>query len=123
MNIKKFTLNKEKNTLIIEFINKKTKITTLDFSFEFLRVFSPTPAKGKQTPLVCHKKQVKLVAIEPVGKHGYRFVFDDDHSEIYDNEYLQRISKQQEQLWSQYLDAIKQSGHSREAMIDITQLS
>jgi len=122
MNINKFTLNQEKNTLTIEFIGKKAKTTTFDFSFEFLRVFSPSPASNKQTPLVCHKKQVKLLAIEPVGKHGYRFVFDDNHSEIYDDEYLQRIADQQEQLWSQYLAAIKQSGHSREAMIDITQL-
>ncbi len=122
MNIKKFTLNKVKHILTIEFIGKKAKSATIDFSFEFLRVFSPTPANNKQTPLVCHKKQVKLITIEPVGKHGYRFIFDDEHSEIYDSEYLLRIAEQQTQLWQQYLAAIKQSGHSREAMIDITQL-
>ena len=101
---------------------KKNHAIQTEFSFEFLRVFSPTPATKKQPPLVCHKKLVRLMAIEPVGKHGFRFVFDDEHSEIYSVEHLVTLAKQQDSLWQQYLAAIKESGHSREAMINITEL-
>lgn len=122
MKIHQFTLNKKQRTLLVEFINEKNRSLPTEFSFEFLRVFSPTPATKKQAPLVCHKKQVQLIAIEPVGKHGFRFVFDDDHREIYNIEHLVTLAKQQDALWQQYLAAIKQSGHSREAMINITEL-
>ena len=63
-----------------------------------------------------------LSAIENVGKHGYRFIFDDLHSAIYSTEYLNLLIIEHEQRWQYYLTELKASGHSREAIINITQL-
>ena len=119
MNIKKFIINHNEKSLTINFI--KGKATCL--SFEYLRVFTPTMSNSpKQQALVTHKKLVRLNAIENVGKHGFRLTFDDQHSAIYSSEYLALLSKEYEQRWQHYLTELQASGHSREAMINITQL-
>lgn len=119
MRIKCFNINSNKKSITIDFINGDT--ACLDF--EYLRVFSPNVQKStKQQTLVTHKKQVLLNTIENVGKHGFRFIFDDQHSAIYTTEYIALLIKEQEQRWQYYLTELKASGHSREAMINITQL-
>jgi len=119
MTIKQFTINNNERNLTIDLVKGKAAC----LSFEYLRVFTPTVSNPpKQLPLVTHKKVVMLVAIEYVGKHGYRLVFDDQHSAIYSTEYLALITKEYEQRWQHYLTEIQTSGHSREAMINITQL-
>lgn len=117
MNISGFTINLTEKNLTINFINSKPA----QLSFEYLRVFSP-PTNNKQQPLITHKKQITLNAIETVGKHGFRLVFDDQHSDIYSSEYLELLVKEQSQRWQHYLSKISASGLSREAMINITQL-
>jgi len=69
-----------------------------------------------------HKKNVLLTHIESVAKHGYRLIFDDGHSAIFSEEYIQTLALEYESRWKNYLDELKISGHSREAMIDIKQL-
>lgn len=119
MNIKRFIINENKKNLSINFV--KSEVVYL--SFEYLRVFTPTMNNSpKQQSLVTHKKNVSLSTIENVGKHGYRFIFDDQHSAIYSTEYIALLIKEYEQRWQQYLIDLKASGHSREAMINITQL-
>ncbi|MCI2284850.1 gamma-butyrobetaine hydroxylase-like domain-containing protein [Colwellia sp. MSW7] len=119
MRIKQFTINTNKKSITIHFVHGDT--ACLDF--EYLRVFSPNQQKStKQQTLVTNKKVVLLLSIENVGKHGFRFVFDDQHSAIYTTEYLNLLITEYEQRWQHYLAEIKNSGHSREAMIDITQL-
>jgi DUF971 family protein len=119
MNIKQFTINNKDNSLTIEFVKGKAAC----LAFEYLRVFTPNNNNSaKQSPLVTHKKLVVLQAIENIGKHGYRLVFDDQHSTIYSEEYLVLLIKEYEQRWQHYLAELQASGHSREAMIDITQL-
>ncbi len=93
-----------------------------ELSFEYLRVFSPQTIQGKTAPIATHKKQVQLMAIEAVGKHGYRFIFDDNHNAIYSFDYLEVLAKEQTQRWQHYLTQLKASGHSREAMFNIKQL-
>jgi len=117
MNITGFTLNNAEKHLTITFFN--SKVTQL--SFEYLRVFSPIEG-NKQQALVTHKKAINLTAIENVGKHGYRLVFDDQHSAIYSSDYLKLLIEEQATRWQAYLSELKDSGHSREAMINITQL-
>lgn len=97
------------------------KSENAQLSFEYLRVFTPTTGKKQQT-LVSHKKSIMLKAIENVGKHGYRLVFDDGHNAIYSLDYLELLIKEYDQRWQHYLDELKASGHSREVMINITQL-
>jgi len=119
MTIKQFTINNNEKNLTIDLINGEL----VCLSFEYLRVFTPTVnSSPKQQSLVTHKKLVILTTIENVGKHGYRLVFDDQHSAIYSAEYLTLLIKEHKQRWQHYLTEIQASGHSREAMIDITQL-
>jgi DUF971 family protein len=114
--IKKFTLDHPNKQLIIDWHDGKHKPSQL--SYEYLRV-SANEAKKE---LVSHKRQVKLVAIEPVGKHGFRVSFNDDYSVIFSAEALQALAENYQQRWQQYLTDLQQSGHSREAIIDIKQL-
>lgn len=119
MNIKQFIISNNKKSLTINFTHGEAAC----LSFEFLRVFTPTMnGSPKQQALVTHKKLVMLITIENVGKHGYRLIFDDQHSAIYSTEYLMRLIQEYKQRWQHYLTEIQASGHSREAMINITQL-
>lgn len=117
MKITRFTLNKHEKNLTIDFVEGKVA----SFTFEYLRVFSPQKTSKNQS-LITHKKLITLISIENVGKHGYRFIFDDQHSAIYSVEYLTTLFKEYQQRWQHYLTELKASGHSREAMINITQL-
>jgi len=117
MNITSFNINNTENSLTIKFVNSKVA----QLSFEYLRVFTPTTG-NKQQALVSHKKSIKLTTIENIGKHGYRLIFDDQHNAIYSSDYLQLLIKEHDQRWQHYLGELKASGHSREAMINITQL-
>ncbi|PCI53743.1 MAG: hypothetical protein COB45_09755 [Gammaproteobacteria bacterium] len=112
-----FIINNTENNLTINTVNSKVS----QLSFEYLRVFSPTTEKQPQA-LVSHKKSIMLTTIDNVGKHGYRLYFDDQHSAIYSSDYLELLIKEHDQRWQHYLSELKSSGHSREAMINITQL-
>lgn len=118
MIITRFIINNTENNLTINM--GKSKIARLNF--EYLRVFTPTTDSHQKQALVSHKKEVKLTTIESVGKHGYRFIFDDQHSAIYSAPFLELLIKEHDQRWQHYLNELKTSGHSREAMINITQL-
>ena len=117
MSITGFNINNTENNLTITFDNSKVA----QLSFEYLRVCPPA-ADNKQKALVAHKKSIMLSTIENVGKHGYRLVFDDQHSAIYSPDYLELLIKEHEQRWQHYLSELKDSGHSRETTINITQL-
>jgi DUF971 family protein len=114
--IKKFTLNKQTKQLSIEWENKK--IPTSLLTYEYLRVSQP--ASGNK--VISHKKQVQLLTIDALGKHGFRFYFDDQHNAIYSGEFLTELARDYQLRWAAYLEQLKLSGHSREAMIDIKQL-
>lgn len=116
--IQAFSIVAKNNELLISFDNN----SSYALSFEYLRVYSPLASQGKNAALVTHKKLVKLIKIESVGKHGYRFIFDDNHQAIYSTDYLNMLHKEFEQRWQHYLNEIEKSPHSREASIDITQL-
>lgn len=120
MVIAKFSLDMKKLAAVITFDDSSEH----SYTYEFLRVFSPVAlSKSKnKPPEVYHKKQVKLLLIESVAKHGYRFTFDDGHVDIYSTEYLLMLRDTQAGLWSNYLAATNNIGHSREASIDIKQL-
>lgn len=119
MHIKSFVINTNKKSITINLSNGDADC----LDFEYLRVFTPQiNNQAKPQALAPHKKLVMLDAIENVGKHGYRFVFDDQHSAIYTTEYLNTLIIEHDERWQHYLSELKASGHSREAMINITQL-
>ncbi|PKI12994.1 gamma-butyrobetaine hydroxylase-like domain-containing protein [Colwellia sp. 12G3] len=123
MKIARFILDNALHNLTIEF-TASTAIANTQLSFEYLRISSPANStkKLKTAQVVSHKKNVLLVNIESVAKHGYRFIFDDNHNAIYSEEYIQTLAVEYEDRWQDYLSELKNSGHSREAMIDFKQL-
>jgi len=119
MIITQFSLDYTQKSLTIHFSHSEA----VQLSFESLRVLSPAiSAVKKQKSVIAHKKLVVLTAIESVGKHGFRFIFDDEHSAIYSEEYLVLLSQEFQQRWQGYLAELKASGQTREAMIQLTQL-
>jgi DUF971 family protein len=86
-------------------------------SAEFLRVHSPSAeVQGHGRPVLQFGKQnVALLALEPVGNYALKLVFDDGHdSGLYSWDYLYRLATQQEPLWQNYLQSLRDAGRSRD---------
>ncbi len=120
-----FIIDNTLRNLTIEF-SADANITNTQLSFEYLRISadenSAKKNKAGQIQVISHKKNVLLTSIESVAKHGYRLRFDDGHSAVFSEEYLQTLTLEYEKRWQDYLTVLKDSGHSREAMIDFKQL-
>ncbi len=89
------------------------------FSYEFLRVFSPSAEVQGHAPgeekLQVGKMNVGIDGVDAVGNYALRFRFDDGHdSGLYSFEYLEELGKNQEALWDGYLKNIEASGFSRD---------
>ena len=125
MKITHLIIDNTQNSLTIEF-SANENIANAQLSFEYLRISSDANSakkpKAGQVQVTSHKKNVLLVNIESVAKHGYRLIFDDGHSVIFSEEYLQTLALEYESRWQAYLSDLKDSGHSREGMIDFKQL-
>ena len=89
------------------------------FPCEFLRVYSPSAevrghGPGQET-LQTGKKQVKITAVEPVGRYAVQLAFSDDHTTgIYSWDLLHDYGMRQDELWQQYLKRLDAAGASRE---------
>lgn len=115
--ISRFTFDDQQHQLIV---NRENQQDAWQFSYEFLRVVNLT-GDAKQ-PLATNQKDARITNIESVGKYGYRFIFNDGHNAVYHDDDLALMHVQHDNLWQQYLNAIKASGLSREATIEIKQL-
>lgn len=94
-------------------------------SAEFLRVFSPSAeVRGHGKPqLVSHKKAVSILQIVPVGHYAVKLVFDDGHQTgLYSWAYLAKLGAEQNELWADYLQRLKQANSNREIQLTIKQL-
>jgi DUF971 family protein len=88
-------------------------------SCEFLRVFSPSAEVRGHGPggevLQVGKRDVEILAIEPVGTYAVRLVFSDRHDTgLYSWEYLRELGRDQEKLWAGYLERLARAGASRD---------
>lgn len=86
---------------------------------ELLRVESPSAEVQGHGPsqkvTVAGKRQVGIVAVQPVGNYAVRIVFDDGHDTgIYSWSWLYRLGRDREQLMADYLRALEEKGLSRE---------
>jgi DUF971 family protein len=86
---------------------------------ELLRVESPSAeVKGHgtgQKVTVPGKRQVGLVAAEPVGRYAVRIVFDDGHDTgIFSWSYLRELGETQDQLMAAYVAELAKRGLSRD---------
>ena len=91
---------------------------SFDFSFEYLRVHSPSAEVMGHGPgqeiLQTGKEDVLITAVEPVGHYAVRLVFDDGHdSGLYRWEYLHELGTEMSERWQAYLDRLRQDGYSR----------
>lgn len=87
---------------------------------EYLRVFSPSAeVRGHgvgQEVLQTGKRNVNILAIEPVGQYAVKLVFDDGHdSGVYDWGYLYQLGRRQAENWQLYLERLAAAGASRDA--------
>lgn len=89
------------------------------FSFEFLRVMSPSADVAGHTPeqavLQVGKRDVVLTGVEPAGLYALKLVFSDGHDTgIYSWDYFERLARTKDSSWQAYLDKLKLAGASRD---------
>lgn len=105
-------------------LNQAKTLLTLNFdgvdyplSAEYLRVYSPSAevvghGPGQET-LQIGKENITIKRIEPTGNYAVVLFFSDNHnSGIYSWSHLHYLASNHSKLWSQYLDKLKQAGHS-----------
>jgi DUF971 family protein len=89
------------------------------FPAEFLRVESPSAEVQGHGPnerrTVPGKRQVGILAVEPVGHYAIRILFDDTHDTgIFSWEYLHMLGREQQDRWHAYLTALAAQGLGRD---------
>ncbi|WP_301103327.1 DUF971 domain-containing protein [Propionivibrio sp.] len=108
-------------------LHQKSRLIELTFeggerfelTFEFLRVFTPSAeARGHgpgQETLQIGKRDVNILAIEPVGNYAIKPVFSDGHdSGLYSWDLLHNLCIHRDELWQAYLDKLVAEGGSRD---------
>jgi DUF971 family protein len=88
--------------------------------FELMRVYSPSAEVQGHGPgqevLQTGKRDVGIVAIEPVGHYAIKPVFSDGHeSGLYTWDTLYRLGRDQDALWRAYFDRLAAAGIDRDA--------
>jgi len=89
-----------------------------NLSAEYLRVYSPSAEVQGHGPgqevLQIGKQDVNIDKIEQVGNYAVQLFFDDNHDTgIYSWDTLYHLGKEQDTLWPQYLNRLKEAGHKR----------
>lgn len=87
--------------------------------FELLRVYSPSAEVQGHGPgqevLQYGKRNVDIVAVEPVGNYAIKPIFSDGHeSGLFTWVYLYELGSQQESLWATYLQRLAAAGVDRD---------
>jgi DUF971 family protein len=91
-----------------------------EFSFEFLRVHSPSAEVRGHGPgqevLQVGKRKVEIRALEPVGNYALQPSFSDGHDTgIFSWDYLHELGENQSRLWADYEQRLQAAGASRDA--------
>ena len=91
---------------------------TFKYSYEFLRVHSPSAEVQGHGPgqgvLQIGKENVAITGIEPVGSYAIQPSFDDGHDTgIYSWETLYDLGRNHDRYWQEYLDKLAAAGHQR----------
>lgn len=88
--------------------------------FELMRVYSPSAEVQGHGPgqevLQTGKREVGIVALEPVGNYAVQPTFSDGHdSGIFSWDYLYFLGVKQDELWADYDRLLQAAGMSRDA--------
>jgi DUF971 family protein len=107
-------------------VHRQSRVLEVEFDdgsdfrlpFEFLRVYSPSAEVRGHGPgqevLQTGKRDVDLVALEPVGNYAVQPRFSDGHSTgLYSWDYLHWLGANQSSLWNDYLKRLEAAGASR----------
>ena len=108
-------------------VHSQSRVLEISFSdgasfripFELLRVYSPSAevqghGPGQET-VQTGKRQVDLVAIEPVGNYAVQPTFSDGHNTgLYSWDYLYLLGSQQDKLWQDYFAQLDAAGVKRD---------
>jgi DUF971 family protein len=108
-------------------LHQQSRVLEIGFSdgsnfripFELMRVYSPSAeVKGHgpgQEVLQTGKREVGIVALEPIGNYAVQPTFSDGHSTgIYSWDLLYQLGAQQQQLWQDYEVRLVQAGAGRD---------
>ncbi len=110
------TLHNQSRVLEIAFSDGQT----FRLPFELMRVYSPSAEVQGHGPgqevLQTGKREVTVVALEPVGNYAVQPTFSDGHSSgIFSWDYLYFLGTQQPQLWADYNARLLAAGQDRDA--------
>jgi DUF971 family protein len=92
---------------------------TFKIPFELMRIYSPSAevqghGPGQET-LQTGKREVAILALEPVGNYAVKPTFSDGHDTgIYSWDLLYSLGANQAQLWSDYEARLLASGRQRD---------
>ena len=108
-------LKKADKRLEVDFDDGKS----FSYPAEYLRVESPSAEVMGHGPghkqIVAGRREVGILAVEPVGHYAIRIRFDDLHDTgIYSWDYLYELGAEQETKWRIYLEALAARGLSRD---------
>ena len=85
---------------------------------EYLRVMTGS-AEGRghgagPRPPIPGKQQVRVTAVNPVGRYAVRLVFDDGHDTgLYSWDLLRQLGAERERLWGEYVRSLQAAGLDR----------
>ncbi|HKX94072.1 MAG TPA: DUF971 domain-containing protein [Methylibium sp.] len=108
-------------------VHQQSRVLEIAFSdgaqfrlpFELLRVYSPSAEVQGHGPgqevLQTGKRDVEIVALEPIGNYAVQPTFSDGHSSgLYAWDYLYYLGDRQETLWAEYLRRLDAAGVTRD---------
>jgi len=108
-------------------VHQQSRVLEIAFSdgaqfrlpFELLRVYSPSAEVQGHGPgqevLQTGKRDVEIVALEPVGNYAVQPTFSDGHSSgLFAWDYLYHLGARQQELWQAYLDRLAEAGLDRD---------
>ena len=109
-------------------VHSQSRILEIAFSdgaqfripFELMRIYSPSAEVQGHGPgqeiLQTGKREVGVVALEPIGNYAVKPVFSDGHeSGLFTWDYLYHLGADQTQLWDDYERRLQAAGVTRDA--------
>jgi len=109
-------------------LHQQSRVLEIGFSdgneyripFELMRVYSPSAEVQGHGPgqevLQTGKREVGIVALEPVGNYAVQPMFSDGHnSGIFSWDYLYFLGSKQAELWDDYTQRLAAAGMERDA--------
>ena len=92
--------------------------------FELMRIYSPSAEVQGHGPgqeiLQTGKREVNVVALEPIGNYAVKPVFSDGHeSGLYTWDYLYHLGVDEKSLWEEYNRRLQAAGVERDAPMQV----